>query len=173
MTDTTPEIERVRRAGMALAVVVSLALLLALGYLLVVVTPDTSVIAPWRFTTLATLGAVIVYQYVSLQVNQARRLHRVPLPQTTGPEHFNRVYRVHMNTLENMPLFLPLLWLFAAFWGDAWAGAFGACWVAARFLYAWGYYRAVPLRVCGFGISSTVNLAMLVACLYGAISGLF
>lgn len=172
MADDSIVIERLKRAGLVLSLAVTLALLAALSWLLATRAPDHSLIGPWRYTALATLGAVIVLQYVSLQVNGARRRFQVRLPEVTGPEGFNRVFRVHMNTLENVPLFLPLLWLFAASWGDAWAGVFGGAWVAGRFLYAWGYYRAVPLRVCGFGISSSVTVLMLVACLYAVVAAL-
>jgi aldose sugar dehydrogenase len=90
----------------------------------------------------------------------------------TGPDEFNRVVRVHLNTLENLPLFLPLLWIFAFLWGDVWGGIFGGTWVLGRLLYAWGYYRAVALRTCGFGIASSVVLLLLVGCAYGLIRGL-
>lgn len=172
MTDEAAAIERLRRVGLIVSVIVGLMLLGSLAWLLLALEPDQSLVGPWRFTALATLGAMVVYQYVSLQVNRARHRYQVRLPEVTGPDGFNRVFRVHMNTLENMPLFLPLLWLFAALWGDRWAGALGATWVVGRFLYAWGYYRAVPLRVCGFGIASTTTLVMLIACLYGVIAGL-
>ena len=103
---------------------------------------------------------------------RSRPVYQVPLPEESGPDGFNRVFLVHMNTLENVPLFLPLLWLFAAAWGDTWAGIFGGAWVAGRFLYAWGYYRAVSLRLCGFGISSSAALLMLAACLYAVVAAL-
>jgi hypothetical protein len=163
-------VERLKRAGLVLSIAVSLVLLAALAWLLVTRAPAHARLAPWRYTALATLGAVMVLQYVSLQVNRARRAYQVRLPEVSGPEGFNRVFRVHMNTLENMVLFLPLLWLFAASWGDAWGGIFGGAWVAGRLLYAWGYYRAAPLRVCGFGISSSVSLLMLAACLYAVVT---
>jgi uncharacterized membrane protein YecN with MAPEG domain len=159
-----------KRLGRIVGICVSLILFISFIYLVASSDPSGAFVSQWRFTSLATLGAMIVYQYVSLQVNKTRGLYKIPLPEMTGPDHFNRVFRVHMNTLENMPLFLPLLWLFALIWGDLWAGIFGAVWVAARFLYAWGYYREVALRVCGFGISSTVNLLMLLGCIYGAVA---
>jgi hypothetical protein len=40
-----------------------------------------------------------------------------------------------MNTLEWMPLFLPSLWLFAMYLGDASAAALGAIWIVGRILY--------------------------------------
>jgi glutathione S-transferase len=168
----TANIETLKRAGLVLSLVVTLALLASLIWLFATRAPEHSLIGPWRYTALATLGVVIVLQYVSLQVGRARHVYQVPLPEVSGPEAFNRVFRVHMNTLENVPLFLPLLWLFAATWGDAWAGIFGGAWVAGRFLYAWGYYRAVSLRLCGFGISSSTALLMLVAGLYAVIAAI-
>jgi uncharacterized membrane protein YecN with MAPEG domain len=171
VTDETASIERLKRVGLVVSFAAGAALLGALAWLLATRRPDASLIAPWRWTALATLGAMIVYQYVSLQVNRARHEYQVRLPEVTGPDGFNRVFRVHMNTLESLPLFLPLLWLSAATWGDVWAGALGAAWVVGRFLFAWGYYRAVSLRVCGFGISNTVCVVMLVSCAYGVIAG--
>jgi uncharacterized membrane protein YecN with MAPEG domain len=159
-----------RKLGFIVGIGVSLLLLAAFVYRLVTSAPAPDFVSEWRYTSMATIGAMIVYWYVMLQVNKARTLHKVSVPEMTGPDHFNRVVRVHMNTLENMPLFLPLLWLFALLWGDAWAGAFGGVWVIARFLYAWGYYREAALRVCGFGMSSSVNLLMLAGCIYGVIA---
>ena len=172
MAEDTANIETLKRAGLVLSLVVTLALLATLIWLFATRTPDHSLIGPWRYTALATLGVVIVLQYVSLQVGRARHVFQVALPEVSGPDGFNRVFRVHMNTLENVPLFLPLLWLFAAAWGDTWAGVFGGAWVAGRFLYAWGYYRAVALRLCGFGISSSVTLLMLAACLYAVVAAI-
>mgnify|MGYP003390226678 FL=1 len=172
VTEESSGIETLKRAGLVLSLVVTLALLATLIWLFATRTPDHSLIGPWRYTALATLGVVIVLQYVSLQVGRARHVYQVPLPEVSGPDGFNRVFRVHMNTLENVPLFLPLLWLFAAAWGDTWAGIFGGAWVAGRFLYAWGYYRAVSLRLCGFGISSSAALLMLAACLYAVVAAL-
>jgi glutathione S-transferase len=172
MAEDTSGIETLKRAGLVVSIVVTVALLATLIWLLATRAPDHALIVPWRYTALATLGVVIVLQYVSLKVGRARHTYQVPLPEVSGPEAFNRVFRVHMNTLENVPLFLPLLWLFAAAWGDSWAGIFGGAWVAGRFLYAWGYYRAVSLRLCGFGISSSAALLMLVACLYAVLAAL-
>ena len=48
--------------------------------------------------TLATL--LLLFGCVWL-VSAARGRHKVRAPATTGPEEFERAYRVQMNTLEN------------------------------------------------------------------------
>ena len=58
--------------------------------------------------TLATL--LLLFGCVWL-VSAARGRHKVRAPATTGPEEFERAYRVQMNTLENAVIFLPALWL--------------------------------------------------------------
>ena len=67
------------------------------------------------YTAAVTLLALLLYVIVSLNVGEARRKYGVRAPATTGNEHFERAYRVQMNTLEQMAFFLPSLWLCAIF----------------------------------------------------------
>ncbi len=73
------------------------------------------------------------------------------LPAITGNPDFERVFRVQMNTLEWLPIFLPSLWLFAIYISDAIAAAIGAVWVIGRIVYMIGYTKSVPGRGPGFG----------------------
>ena len=66
-----------------------------------------------NYTALVTLLAIALYFYTGLLVAKARAKFGVQAPATTGHPDFERVFRVQMNTLEWMPIFLPLLWLFA------------------------------------------------------------
>ena len=67
-----------------------------------------------HYTALVTLLAVALYFYTGLLVAKARQKFGVIAPATTGNLDFERVFRVQMNTLEWMPIFLPLLWFFVA-----------------------------------------------------------
>jgi glutathione S-transferase len=64
------------------------------------------------------------------------------------------VFRVQMNTLEWLPIFLPALWLFAIYIGDAIAAALGLVWIAGRILYMIGYSKAANKRGPGFAIQA-------------------
>jgi glutathione S-transferase len=106
----------------------------------------------YHFTALVTCLTIAFYVFVSMQVSRARRAYGVKLPATTGNPDFERVYRVHMNTLEWLPIFLPSLWLFAIYIGDTSAAALGLVWIVGRILYMIGYMKAVEKRGPGFAI---------------------
>lgn len=90
----------------------------------------------------------------------------------TGNPDFERVLRVQQNTLEQMILFLPSLWLFSQFISPIWGAAIGAVWIIGRILFAWGYYQAAEKRAAGFGISTLATLALLGGSLTGIIMSL-
>ena len=70
----------------------------------------------------------------------------------SGNPDFERVFRVQMNTLEWMPIFLPSLWLFAIYISDGIAAVLGLVWIAGRILYMTGYSQAAEKRSVGFGV---------------------
>ena len=59
-----------------------------------------------------------------------------------------------MNTLEWMPIFLPLLWLFAYYVNDIGAAVLGVVWCGGRIVYMIGYSKAAASR--GPGLASRV-----------------
>jgi glutathione S-transferase len=105
-----------------------------------------------NWSALVTLLAVIFYFYTGFLVGGAREKFGVKAPATTGHPEFERVFRVQMNTLEWMPIFLPSLWLFAAYVGDISAAVIGLVWIAGRVLYLIGYSEAADKRHRGFGV---------------------
>lgn len=64
-----------------------------------------------QFPILVTLIALITYQTLSTLVSVARGKYKVVAPATTGNVNFERVYRTHLNYLENLVIFLPLVWI--------------------------------------------------------------
>ncbi|MEJ0063810.1 MAG: MAPEG family protein [Alphaproteobacteria bacterium] len=112
---------------------------------------------------IVSLFALSVYFVVTLNVARARVTYNVPAPQTSGPDEFLRYFRVHMNTLEQMALFLPLLWLAATSVNDGLAAAVGICWPVGRIIYARAYYRDPAKRAPGFivGMATCFILAAL------------
>lgn len=126
----------------------------------------------FAWTALATLLALIVYFMTSVGVARARIKYNVPAPATTGDPQFERHFRVQMNTLEWLPIFLPSLWLFAFYWGDQIAAALGAAWIVGRLLYMSSYVRDPKSRGPGFGIQGLAALALLLGALVGAVQTL-
>ncbi len=107
------------------------------------------------FTPIITLLAVGLYFFFAIRVAIARGRFGVGLPATTGNADFERVFRVHQNTLEWMPIFLAPLWLCALYLSDLGAAGLGLVWLVGRAAYAWGYSRAVEKRLPGFFIQSS------------------
>jgi|SRR6476661_1286157 len=108
----------------------------------------------FHFTALVTCLAILFYFFTSVRVAKARVALGVKLPAISGHPDFERVFRVQMNTLEWMPIFLPALWLFAIYISDTVAAAIGLVWIAGRILYMTGYSRAVEKRGPGFAIQA-------------------
>src|SRR4051795_2509127 len=124
--------------------------------------------AMYHFTALVSCLAILFYFFTSIAVSKARVKFGIKVPAISGNPDFERVFRVQMNTLEWLPIFLPSLWLFAVYVSDAVAGALGLVWIVGRILYMIGYSRAVEKRGPGFAIQALASIILLVGAL-GAI----
>jgi len=112
------------------------------------------------YTALVTCLALLFYFYTSVAVSRARVTYGVKAPAITGHPDFERVFRVQMNTLEWLPIFLPSLWLFALYISDPIAALLGLVWIAGRMLYLTGYARAADKRGTGFAIQTLAATAL-------------
>jgi glutathione S-transferase len=108
----------------------------------------------YYFTAFVTCLAILFYFFTSVQVARARAAFGIKAPAISGNPDFERVFRVQMNTLEWMPIFLPSLWLFAIYVSDTFAAVLGLIWIAGRILYLTGYSQAASKRGTGFAIQA-------------------
>lgn len=120
------------------------------------------------WTAWTTLAALVVYMWTIFNVGRARGKYGIAAPSMEGPLQFQSIVRVQNNTLEQLVLFLPALWLCAAALEDEWAAIGGAVWVVGRIVYALGYYKAPKFRGAGFMISTIATVTLMV----GVVSGL-
>ena len=114
----------------------------------------------YHFTALVTCLAIAFYFFLSVRVSKARAKFGVKLPAISGHPDFERVFRVQMNTLEWMPIFLPSLWLFAIYVSDPFAGVLGGVWIIGRVLYVIGYSKATEKRGSGFAVQFLAAAAL-------------
>jgi glutathione S-transferase len=121
------------------------------------------------YTPIVTLLAVALYFSFALRVAFARRRFGVQLPNTAGHPDFERVFRVHQNTLEWLPTFLVSLWLCALYLSDVGAAVLGVVWLVGRVLYAVGYSRAVEGRLPGFFVQSSACVLLFVGAAVGVV----
>jgi glutathione S-transferase len=121
------------------------------------------------YSAIVTVLAVVFYFFLATRVSVARRKFGVKLPATGGHPDFERVFRVHMNTLEWMPIFLPLLWLCAFYFNDGGAALLGLAWIVGRVLYFTGYTQAVERRLPGFFIQAMACVLLLIGAIVGIV----
>ncbi len=105
-----------------------------------------------HYTALVTCLTILAYFFIIFRVGKARATFGIKAPATTGNPDFERVFRVQMNTLEWMVVFLPSLWLFAIYISDPIAAVLGLVWIVGRMLYLTGYSQAANKRELGFMI---------------------
>ena len=67
----------------------------------------------------------------------------------TGPESFERLVRVHLNTQDRLVLMLPLMATAAQFWSPQWVAAAGVLFLAGRLVYWKGYVQQPGKRALG------------------------
>jgi glutathione S-transferase len=129
--------------------------------------------AAYAPVSVVMLLALLEYLGFTIAVGRARYRYGVKAPATTGNEDFERVYRVQMNTLEMLAIFVPALWIFAIYVSPAWAAGLGIVFIIGRLLYCTGYTKAADKRSLGFGLSMFPTLFLLVGGLFGAARAAF
>lgn len=121
---------------------------------------------------LVTLLILIQYSYFFMRVGMARGKDTVVAPATSGDEIFERRFRIQMNTLEQMAITLPTMWLCAHFFRADVAAILGTAFIVGRALYSSSYAKDPKKRGAGFGIGFLANTGLILASLWGVISAL-
>ena len=105
-------------------------------------------------------------------VGWARGRYGIAAPATGGHPVFERYFRVQMNTVETLLVFLPALWIAARYWPPVYVALVGAVYLVGRVLYLKAYVREPKSRSLGFTLSMLPTLALVIAALAGALRAL-
>jgi glutathione S-transferase len=118
-----------------------------------------------------TVLTVFLGLYTMMLVGRMRSRHAVQAPAMTGAPEFERAFRVQMNTLEQVVLFLPVLWLATVYpvLSGYLAPGLGLIWLVGRILYASGYMAAAAKRSSGFLIAGVALLGLLLLSIVGIV----
>lgn len=100
-----------------------------------------------------TVLALLQYFYFGYQVGAVRGQTGVKAPAMSGDPLFERVNRVHLNTLELLVFVLPIMWIFAHTVNPLWAAGFGAIYIIGRFIYSAAYRKDPSNRSMGYMMS--------------------
>jgi glutathione S-transferase len=126
-------------------------------------------------TAIVTIIAVLFYFWTGLNVGRMRGKHKIDAPLMVGNREFECAVRVQTNTLEWLPIFLPLLWLASIYFSPAMSMAylpwlpvvFGVVWIIGRYLYMTGYMAAPEKRSTGFLVAAIGVVGLLVCAIIG------
>lgn len=122
-------------------------------------------------TLTVTVLALLEFFSFSFLVGKARGQYGVHAPAVSGHPVFERYFRVHMNTLEQLMLFLPLLWI-AGFYKLVawyWLALIGAMFLVGRVIYLRSYVADPARRSAGFGIGALSVLALFLIDIVGIV----
>lgn len=125
----------------------------------------------WGFPLLVLVSLLALLQYLlfGTLVSRARARYGVTAPAVTGNEIFERYFRVQMNTLELLVMFLPALWLASFYVAPIWPLLLGVLYLLGRLLYLRGYVTEPRKRGPGFGLSMLPILLLMLIALVGCI----
>ena len=121
------------------------------------------------YVHLVMLLALLEFLLFGYAVGHARIRYNVRAPAMSGHEVFDRYFRAQMNTLEQLVVFLPSLWLFARYINTWAAVALGTLFIVGRALYFRGYVQAAESRHAGFVLSAIPTVTLLIGALIGVI----
>jgi uncharacterized MAPEG superfamily protein len=121
------------------------------------------------FVSFVAAVALIEYLVICLLTGRARATYNVEAPATTGHPIFERWFRVQQNTVEQLVVFFPALFLFAAQASPRLAGWLGLLFVVGRAMYARSYVADPKSRGVGFGIGFVANSILAVGALLATI----
>jgi uncharacterized MAPEG superfamily protein len=121
------------------------------------------------FVSIVALLALIEYMVIGLLTGRARGTYNIEAPATTGHPVFERWYRVQQNTIEQLVIFLPAVFLFANYASTRLAGWLGLAFIVGRLVYARSYVADPASRGPGFIISFSANAILVLGALLAAI----
>jgi glutathione S-transferase len=113
--------------------------------------------------------AIIEFFVFGGLVGRARVKYKIDAPAITGHPVFERYYRVHYKTMEQLICFLPGMLLFAIYVSATGAAVLGLLFIVGRIVYLRGYVEDPKKRGAGFGISVLPTMILVLGGLGGAI----
>ena len=123
-----------------------------------------------EFPIIIIMLALLQYSFFGFRTGFARKKYGVEAPKCSGNETWERLNRVHLNTLEQLIVFIPALLAFAYYVSPKWALLPGVAYLIARQAYSHLYLKNPKGR--GFPPTFLVNVILVVGTLTGVVVAL-
>jgi glutathione S-transferase len=121
-----------------------------------------------ELVAIVVLLSLVQYTVFGALVGKARMKYKVEAPAVTGDPVFERYYRVHMNTLESLVLFVPAIFIFATYVRADLAAALGVIFIAGRQLYLRSYVKDPKSRGLGYMLTFLPSAILAIGGIIGA-----
>jgi uncharacterized MAPEG superfamily protein len=125
-----------------------------------------------QYIELVAITAVLQFLFFSVMTGRARMKSGLKAPAMTGDEDFERMYRVQMNTLEALVMFIPALFIASNYWSHLLISGLGVVYLLGRFIYWRAYVVAPKKRGLGFIISIIPTFVLIILSIIGILLSL-
>ena len=125
------------------------------------------------YVDIVTALALLQFIVFGFKVGRARGRYGIKAPAVAGNETFERYFRVHLNTLEQLIVFLPALYLFSHYYKPVIAAALGAIYLIGREVYAFTYVKEPAKREVGYALTILPIFVLVAGGLFAAVRSLF
>jgi len=125
------------------------------------------------WTILAVMVALLQFVYFGIEVGRARGRFGVQAPAISGHPEFERYFRVHMNTLEQLAVLVPSAFAFGFLVSDLWAAVAVAVYIVGRFIYFNSYIADPSKRGVGFMLSAFPAWILVLGTIIAALMAVF
>lgn len=114
-------------------------------------------------------GLILIEYFIfAMLVGKARAKSGIDAPAMTGDPGLERAVRVQLNTLEQIVMVIPAMWIFGNYLSAMYGAGLGLVFIIGRALYCRGYMNDPKSRGAGFMIGFLATIALLFGGLYGA-----
>src|SRR3954469_11885296 len=124
-----------------------------------------------EYPIIIILLALLQYLFFGLRTGIARGKFGIEAPKVSGNETWERYNRVHLNTLEQLIVFIPALLAFSYYVSPKWALLPGVAFLIARQTYSYLYIKNPKGR--GFPPTFFINVILAVGSLIGIVVSLY
>ena len=121
------------------------------------------------YVAIVVVLVLLQYTFFAFMVGVARGKYEVHAPAVTGHEIFERYYRVQQNTMEQLIVFVPGMFLFASYVHALSAAGLGVVFFVGRLIYYKSYIADPKSRGMGFILSFLPAQVLVVGGLVGAV----
>jgi glutathione S-transferase len=121
------------------------------------------------YVDIVTALALLQFVVFGFKVGKARTRYGITAPAISGHAAFERYFRVQQNTLEQLIVFIPGLYLYSRYFNPAVAAGIGVVYLIGREIYAATYVKDPAKRSLGYGLTFVPMMVLVIGGIVGAV----